>query len=51
MGSNTCSALINGNTGCGAIFGGRSTYGTTTFGSGVNDVGGGWYAMWRDVKK
>jgi len=51
IGSTQCSAFENGNTGCGAYMGGQSTYGTTSIGNGVNQVGGGWYAMWRDVEK
>ncbi|KAK1924448.1 concanavalin A-like lectin/glucanase domain-containing protein [Papiliotrema laurentii] len=50
VGSTTCSAYQNGNTGCGAYLGGKSTYGTTSFGSGVNEAGGGWFAMWRDIE-
>jgi hypothetical protein len=50
VGSTTCSAYQNGNTGCGAYLGGKNTYGTTSFGSGVNEAGGGWFAMWRDIE-
>jgi hypothetical protein len=50
LGSTACSAYENGNSGCGAYLGGPSTYGTTSLGSGVNEVGGGWYAMWRDLE-
>lgn len=46
----TCSAFVNGNTGCGAVMPGNTTYGVESFGSQVNDVGGGWYAMWRDME-
>ena len=49
-GTNTCSAFVNGNQGCGVVMGGNTTYGVESFGSQVNDVGGGWYAMWRDIE-
>lgn len=48
FGSSTCSAYLNGNMGCGSILGGNTTFGVNSFGNDVNDVGGGWYALWRD---
>lgn len=48
--ANTCSALMNANKGCGAILGGNTTYGVESIGSQVNNAGGGWYAMWRDME-
>lgn len=51
IGSTTCDAYISGNTGCGVELGGNETYGVDSYGSGVNDNGGGYYAMWRDLEK
>ena len=51
VGSTQCSVYENGNSGCGAYLGTESTYGIPSIGSGVNQVGGGWYAMWRDIEK
>lgn len=47
--ANTCSAFMNGNQGCGIKMGGNTTYGVESFGSDVNDINGGWYALWRDM--
>lgn len=46
----TCSAYVDGNTGCGTIMGGNRTFGVESFGDQVNTAGGGWYAMWRDMQ-
>ncbi len=51
IGSTTCDAYISGNTGCGVELGGNTTYGVDSFGSGVNENGGGYYAMWRDLER
>jgi hypothetical protein len=48
--SPTCSAYMNGNQGCGVQMGGNTTYGVESFGSQVNDINGGWYALWRDME-
>lgn len=48
--ANTCSAYINGNVGCGAVMGGNTTFGVESFGEQVNQAGGGWYALWRDME-
>lgn len=49
--STACSAYVSGNKGCGAELGGNMTYGVDSFGSGVNENNGGYYAMWRDLEK
>jgi hypothetical protein len=51
VGSDTCSAYKNGTTGCGVDLGAKGVYGADSFGAGVNEIGGGWYALWRDVQK
>ncbi|KAK8864224.1 hypothetical protein IAR55_001470 [Kwoniella newhampshirensis] len=42
-----CSAYVSGNTGCGVRM---TDPGNGTYGGPINAVGGGWYAMWRDLK-
>nr|XP_018263295.1 uncharacterized protein I303_04789 [Kwoniella dejecticola CBS 10117]OBR85453.1 hypothetical protein I303_04789 [Kwoniella dejecticola CBS 10117] len=42
-----CSAYLTGNTGCGVKMTGVNN---GSYGGPVNGVGGGWYAMWRDVE-
>nr|XP_019010746.1 uncharacterized protein I206_04048 [Kwoniella pini CBS 10737]OCF49527.1 hypothetical protein I206_04048 [Kwoniella pini CBS 10737] len=42
-----CSAYLTGNTGCGVKMTGATN---GSYGGPVNGVGGGWYAMWRDVE-
>ncbi|WRT66161.1 uncharacterized protein IL334_003114 [Kwoniella shivajii] len=42
-----CSAYVSGNTGCGVKMTGATN---GSYGGPVNGVGGGWYAMWRDVE-
>ncbi|EIW70867.1 hypothetical protein TREMEDRAFT_28753, partial [Tremella mesenterica DSM 1558] len=50
LGRSVCAADLSGNTGCGVELGGQDVYGVDSFGHGVNEVSGGWYAMWRDVQ-
>ncbi|OCF74832.1 hypothetical protein I204_05214 [Kwoniella mangroviensis CBS 8886] len=42
-----CSAYFSGNTGCGVKMTGVTN---GSYGGPVNGVGGGWYAMWRDLE-
>jgi hypothetical protein len=51
MGSPNCNAYVDGNTGCGVELAGEGLYGSASFGRGVNEVGGGYYAMWRDLEQ
>nr|XP_031859225.1 uncharacterized protein CI109_005421 [Kwoniella shandongensis]KAA5526297.1 hypothetical protein CI109_005421 [Kwoniella shandongensis] len=47
QGLSQCSAYVSGNTGCGVRM---TDPGNGTYGGPINGVGGGWYAMWRDLK-
>lgn len=51
IGSDTCSAYLNSNMGCGVVLAPNTTFGQDSLGRGLNAGGGGWYAMWRDVQK
>lgn len=46
-----CSAYVTGNTGCGVKMTGGEGAVNGSYGAGFNAGGGGWYAMWRDLKK
>ena len=50
-GANACSAYENNNIGCGVNLPGKDVYTTGSFGSSVNAAGGGWFALWRDLKQ
>ncbi|WVF71645.1 hypothetical protein IAT40_006453 [Kwoniella sp. CBS 6097] len=47
VGETQCSAYVSGNTGCGIKMTGNAN---GTYGAPFNAVGGGWYAMWRDLE-
>ncbi|WVR07219.1 hypothetical protein IAU60_004260 [Kwoniella sp. DSM 27419] len=47
VGETQCSAYLSGNTGCGIRMTGAAN---GTYGGTVNGVGGGYYAMWRDLE-
>ncbi|KIR55911.1 hypothetical protein I315_01793, partial [Cryptococcus gattii Ru294] len=45
-----CSSYVTGNTGCGVKMTGGEGAVNGSYGAGFNAGGGGWYAMWRDLK-